>query len=77
MSSPSLLIFRFLFSPPDIIRTPFSNFKDIYFFTTPSFHFLSLLVLPTPTRERCLLERGAHQREVLIRERCLLERGAY
>ena len=47
--STCLLIFRF-FQPPDLIRTPsLNNCKEIDFFTNPSFHFLSFLVLFTPT----------------------------
>ena len=44
------IILSTFFQPPDLIRTPpFNNFKEIDFFTNPSLHFLSFLVLFTPT----------------------------
>ena len=43
-----LLIFRVFPTPRTLLGPPSINFKEIDFFTNPSFHFLSLLVLFTP-----------------------------
>ena len=43
-----LLIFRFFLTRRNLLGPAFINVKDIDFFTRPSFHVLSLLVLFTP-----------------------------
>jgi len=46
---PQLINFLIFPAPPEVIRTPCINFKEIDFFTNPSSHFLSLLVLSMAT----------------------------
>ena len=48
INASSLLIFRSVSNLPDLIRTPFINFKEIDFFTNSLLHFFSWLVLFTP-----------------------------
>ena len=46
---PPLINFSIFFQPPDLIKPPrLLMLRKLTFFTNPSFHFLSLLVLFTP-----------------------------